>query len=73
MTVLSVVTCLFNLCAEHIMRNARLDELQAEVKISRRNINNLIYASDTTLMTESEEEFKSHYGEQCGDALKNWK
>ena len=51
--------CLFNLYAEHIMRNARLDELQAGIKIGRRNINNLRYADDTTLMAESEEELKS--------------
>ena len=51
--------CLFNLYAEHIMRNARLDEAQAVIKISRRNINNLRYANDTTLMAESEEELKS--------------
>ena len=50
--------CLFNLYAEHIMRNARLDEAQAVIKISRRNINNLRYANDTTLMAESEEELK---------------
>ena len=48
-----------NLHAEYIMRNARLDEAQAGIKISRRNINNLRYADDTTLMTESEEELKS--------------
>ena len=51
--------CLFNLYAEHIMRNARLDELQAGIKIGGRNINNLRYAVDTTLMVESEEEIKS--------------
>ena len=51
--------CLFNLYAEYIMRNAGLDETQAGVKISRRNINNLRYADDTTLMAESEEELKS--------------
>ena len=45
--------------AEYIMRNARLNEAQAGIKISRRNINNLIYAEDTTLMAESEEELKS--------------
>ena len=56
---LYVVTCLFNLYAEYIMRNARLDEAQAGIKIARRNINNLRYADDTTLMTESEEELKS--------------
>ena len=47
--------CLFNLCAEYIMRNAGLDEAQAGVKIARRNINNLRYADDTTLIAESEE------------------
>ena len=46
--------CLFNLYAEYIMRNAGLDEAQAVIKIARRNINNLRYADDTTLMTESE-------------------
>ena len=51
--------CLFNLYAEYIMRNARLDEAQAGIKIAGRNINNLRYADDTTLMTESEEELKS--------------
>ena len=52
-------TCLFNQDAEHIKRNARLDELQAGIKIDGRNINNLRYADDTTLMAESEEELKS--------------
>ena len=51
--------CLFNLYAEHIIRNAGLDEAQAGIKIARRNINNLRYADDTTLMAESEEELKS--------------
>ena len=51
--------CLFNLYAEYIMRNAGLEEAQAGIKISRRNINNLRYADDTTLMAESEEELKS--------------
>uniref|UniRef100_A0AC11EFL2 Uncharacterized protein n=2 Tax=Ovis aries TaxID=9940 RepID=A0AC11EFL2_SHEEP len=51
--------CLFNLYAEHIMRNAWLEEAQAGVKIARRNINNLRYADDTTLMAESEKELKS--------------
>ena len=50
---------LFNLSAEYIMRNAGLDEAQAGIKIVRRNINNLRYADDTTLMAESEEELKS--------------
>ena len=51
--------CLFNLYAEDIMRNARLDEAQAGIKITGRNINNLRYADDITLMAESEEELKS--------------
>ena len=51
--------CLFNLYGEYIMRNAKLDEAQAGIKIARRNINNLRYADDTTLMVESEEELKS--------------
>ena len=51
--------CLFNLYAEHIMRNTRLDEAHAGIKIARRNINNLRYADDTTPMTESEEKLKS--------------
>src|SRR5574341_812475 len=52
-------SCLFNLYAEYIMRNAELEEAQAGIKIARRNINNLRYSDDTTLMTESEEELKS--------------
>ena len=51
--------CLFNLYAEYIMRNTGLEEAQAGIKIARRNINNLRYADDTTLMAESEEELKS--------------
>ena len=51
--------CLFNFYAEYIMRNAGLDEAQAGIKIGGRNINNLRYADDTTLVTESEEELKS--------------
>ena len=51
--------CLFNLYAEYIMRNTRLDEVQAGIKIARRNINNLRYADDTTLMPESEEELNN--------------
>ena len=51
--------CLFNLYAEHIMRNAGLEEAQAGIKIAGRNINNLRYADDTTLMAEREEELKS--------------
>ena len=53
MAGLSAVTCLFNLYAEYIMRNARLDKLQAGIKIGRRNTNNLRYADDITLMAES--------------------
>ena len=52
-------SCLFNLYAEYTIRNARLDESQAGIKIARRNINNLSYADDTTLMAESEEELKN--------------
>ena len=51
--------CLFNLYAEYIMRNARVDKAQAVIKIAGRNINNLRYADDTTFMAESEEELKS--------------
>ena len=51
--------CLFNLYAQYIMRNAGLEEAQAGIKIARRNINNLRYADDTTLMAESEEKLKS--------------
>ena len=51
--------CLFDLYAEYIIQNARLDEEQAGIKISEKNINNLRYADDTTLMAESEEELKN--------------
>ena len=51
--------CLYNLYAKYVMRNARLDEAQAGIKIARRNINNLRYADDTTLMAENKEELKS--------------
>ena len=50
--------CLFNFYAEYMMRNARLDEAQAGIKIAGRNINNLRYADDTTLMAESKEKLK---------------
>ena len=56
---LYIVTLLFNLYAEYIMRNIGLEESQAGIKIARRNINHLRYADDTTLMTESKEELKS--------------
>ena len=52
-------TCLFNLYEEYTMRNARLDEAQAGIKIARRNSNNLRYVDDTTLMAESEQELKN--------------
>ena len=52
-------SCLFNLYAEYIMRNAGMDEAQTEIKISGRNTNNLRYADDTTHMAESQEELKS--------------
>ena len=55
MSRLYIVTCLFNFYAEYIMRNAGLDEAQAGIKISRRNINNLRYADGTTFMAENEE------------------
>ena len=51
--------CLFNLYAEYIMRNARLDEAEAKIKIARRNINKLRYADDTTITAKSEEQLKS--------------
>ena len=51
--------CLFNFYAEYIMRNAGLDEAQARIKVTRKNINNLRYADNTTLMAESKEELKS--------------
>ena len=51
--------CFFNFYAEYIMRNAGLEEAQAAIKVARRNISNLRYADDTTLMAESEEELKS--------------
>ena len=59
MSRLCISPCIFNLYAEYIVRNAGLDEAQAGMKLSGRNINNLTYADDTTLMAESEEELKS--------------
>ena len=59
MSRLYIVTCLFNLYAEYIMRNARLEEAQAGIKIAEKNINKLRYADYTTLTAESEEELKS--------------
>ena len=57
--LLLLLSCLLNLYAEYIIRNARLNELQADIKIARRNINNFRYAHDTTIMAESEEELKT--------------
>ena len=59
MSRLLIVTLIFNLYAEYIMRNAGLEETQVGITIARRNINNLRYADDTTFMAESEEELKS--------------
>ena len=59
MTRLFTVICLCNLQAEHIIGDAGLDKSQAGIKIARRNVNNLKYADDTTVMVESEEELKS--------------
>ena len=59
MSRLYISSCLFNLYAEYIMRNAELNEAQAIIKIAKRNINSLRYANDTTLMADSEEELKS--------------
>ena len=59
MSRLYISPCLFNLYAEYIMQNARLDEAQAGIKNAGRNISNLRYADDTTLIAESEEELKS--------------
>ena len=64
--------CLYNLYAEYIMRNAGLDEAQAGIKIARRNINNLRYADDTTLMAESEEELKQPLDESERGEWKSW-
>ena len=61
MSRLYIVTCLFNLYAEYIMRNAGLEETQTGIKIAGRNINNLRYADDTTLMAESEEELRDSW------------
>ena len=64
--------CLFNLYAEYILQNAGLDEAQAEIKIVRRNINNLRYADDTTLMAASEEELKSLLMKVKEESGKSW-
>ena len=64
--------CLFNLYAEYIILNARLDEAQAGIKIAGRNINNLRYADETTLMAESEEELKSLLMKVKEETEKSW-
>ena len=64
--------CLFNLYAEYIKQNGRLDKAQAGIKIARRNINNLRYADDTTLMAESEEELKSLLMKVKEESGKSW-
>ena len=64
--------CLFNLYAEYIMRNDGLEETQAGIKIAGRNINNLGYADDTTLMAESEEELKSILMKVKEESKKSW-
>ena len=65
-------SCLFNLYAEYIMRNAGLDEAQAGIKITGRNINNLRHADDTTLMAESEEELKNLLMKVKVESGKSW-
>ena len=67
-----ILSRLFNLYAEYIMRNARLDEAQAGVKIAGRNINNIRYADDTTLMAKSEEELKSLLMKMKEESEKSW-
>ena len=64
--------CLFNLYAEYIMWNAGLDEAQTEIKIAGRNINNLRYADDITLMADSEEELKSLLNKVEEESEKSW-
>ena len=67
-----MLPCLFNLYAEYIIQNAGLDEAQARIKIAGRNINKLIYADDTTLMAESEEELKSLLRKVKEESRKSW-
>ena len=67
-----LLSCLFNFYAEYIMRNAGLYEAQAGIKIAGRNINNLRYADDTTLMAESEEELKSLLMKVKEESGKSW-
>ena len=67
-----IVTCLFTLHAKYTMQHAELDEAQAGIKIARRNVSNLRYADDTTLMAESEEESKNHLMKVKKESEKNW-
>ena len=67
-----MLLCLFNLYAEYITRNAGLDEAQAGIKIAQRNINNIRYADDATLMAESEEELKSLLRKVKKKSEKSW-
>ena len=64
--------CLFNLYADYIMRNTGLEEVTARIKIARKNINNLIYADDTTHMAKSEEELKSLLMKVKEESEKSW-
>ena len=64
--------CLFNLYAEYIMRNAGLEEAQARIKIAGRNINNLRYTDDSTLMAESEEGLRSFFMKVKEESGKSW-
>ena len=64
--------CLFNIFAEYIMQNTKLDEAQAGIKIAGRNISNLRYADDTTLMAESKEELKSFLMKVKEESEKSW-
>ena len=72
MSSLYIVTVLSNLYAEYIMRNAGLDEAQAAIKIAGRNINNFIYADNTTLMAEGEEGLKSLLMKVKEETGKSW-
>ena len=72
MSRLCISPCLFNLYAEYITRNAGLEEAQAGIKIARRNVNNLTYADDTTLMAESVEELKSLLMNEKVESGKSW-
>ena len=72
MSRLCIVTLLFNLHAEYILRNAGLDEAQAGIKIAGRNINYLRYVDDTTLMAESEEELKNLLMKVKEESGKSW-